>query len=207
MNAFATAVHERVEALDILMNNAGVGLGATFLDTRLEDWDWILGVNLLGVIHGCYYFLPAMVRRGRGGHVINVSSIAAFVAGEPLLAYSTTKFGVLGMSEALRGEMRSHGIGVTAVCPGIINTGIVEAARLRGEHGTPDARRRALELYKGRNYSPQRAAENILKAVQKNRRVAPISPEAWILYYLKRFTPGLLGWANRRLNAYLQAPG
>jgi len=68
MRAFSEAVHRWVEAIDLLMNNAGVGLGAKFLDSTLEDWNWIIGVNLMGVIHGCHFFLPAMVRRGAGGH-------------------------------------------------------------------------------------------------------------------------------------------
>ncbi len=102
MRDFAAAVHARVEAVDILMNNAGVGLGAGLLDTSLDDWDWILGINLRGVIHGCHFFVPPMVRRSRGGHVINLSSTAGYVASDALLAYSTTKFAVLGLSEALR---------------------------------------------------------------------------------------------------------
>jgi NADP-dependent 3-hydroxy acid dehydrogenase YdfG len=87
MRDFATAVHAQVAAVDILMNNAGVGLGASFLDTPLEDWDWITSINLMGVVHGCHFFLPPMVARRRGGHVINVSSAAAFAATEALSAY------------------------------------------------------------------------------------------------------------------------
>jgi len=199
MRDFADAVHERVEAVDILMNNAGVGLGAGFLDTTLDDWEWILGVNLRGVIHGCHFFLPAMVRRGRGGHVVNVSSSAGFAPSELLLAYCTTKFAVLGMSESLRDELSRYDIGVTAVCPGIINTAIVESARVRGEQASESARQRSIEAFRRRNYTPERVAENILKAVQKNRAVAPIAPEAWLMYYLRRFTPGVLAWVNHRL--------
>ena len=76
MAAFAEAVHAQVDAVDLLVNNAGVGLGGGFLDTSLKDWDWIVGINLNGVVHGCHYFLPNMVRRGRGGHVVIVSSVA-----------------------------------------------------------------------------------------------------------------------------------
>lgn len=199
MRAFAEAVHQRHAALDLLINNAGVGLGASFRDTPLEDWDWIIGINLMGVVHGCHFFLPPMIARGQGGHVVNVSSAAGYVATEPLCAYATTKFAVLGFSEALREELERYGIGVTAVCPGIINTPITRRARLRGAGATEEARQRMVAFYERRNYTPERVAENILKAVQRNRAVAPISPEAWVLYYLKRLSPGLLRKVNRWL--------
>ncbi len=199
MRAFADAVHQRVAALDILINNAGVGLGASFRDTPLEDWDWIISINLMGVIHGCHFFLPPMIARGQGGHVVNVSSAAGYVATEPLCAYATTKFAVLGFSEALREELERYRIGVTAVCPGIINTPITRTARLRGPGATEEARQRMVAFYERRNYTPERVAENILKAIQRNRLVAPISPEAWIMYYLKRLSPALLRRVNRWL--------
>jgi len=193
---FAAAVHAQVDAVDILMNNAGVGLGAGFLDTSLEDWEWIVGINLKGVIHGCHFFLPPMVARGHGGHVINVASAAAFIATEALAAYSTTKYGVFGLSEALRDELQRHRIGVTAVCPGIINTAITASSPLRGANDTPEMRQRMIAIYQRRNYGPERVARNILKAVQRNRAVAPISPEAWAMYYLKRWAPGLVARLN-----------
>ena len=199
MEAFAAAVHERVEAVDLLVSNAGVGLGGGTLHTSLEDWRWIVGINLFGVIHGCHFFVPAMVRRGRGGHVVNVSSAAGYVASEALAAYATTKFGVYGFSEALRQELRRHRIGVTTVCPGIINTPITSSSPLRGPEATPAARAYMIETYRLRNYPPERVAENILRAVQRDRAVAPISPEAWIMYALKRLSPGLVAWVDRRM--------
>jgi NAD(P)-dependent dehydrogenase (short-subunit alcohol dehydrogenase family) len=197
MREFAAAVHAQVKAVDLLMNNAGVGLGAGFLDTDLDDWEWFVGINLNGVIHGCHLFIPPMVARGHGGHVINVASAAAFVATAAAAAYSTTKYAVLGLSEALRDELACHRIGVTAVCPGIINTPITETARMRGPIATPEVRRQVVEFYRWRNYGPERVARNVLKAVQRNRAVAPVSPEAWAMYYLKRLVPGLLARLNR----------
>jgi len=199
MRVFADEVHAQVPALDILMNNAGVGLGASFVHTSLDDWDWIIGINLRGVIHGCHFFIPKMIERGRGGHVVNVASAAGYVGTEPLAAYCTTKFGVVGLSESLRDELPRHGIGVTTVCPGIINTPITESSPMRGPTATPEARRRMVETYRRRNYGPDRVATNILRAVQQNRAVAPISPEAWVMYFLKRLAPGLLARINRTL--------
>jgi NAD(P)-dependent dehydrogenase (short-subunit alcohol dehydrogenase family) len=200
MGAFAAAVHERTPAVDILVNNAGVAIAGGFLDTSLDDWDWIVDINLKGVIHGCHFFAPAMVARGRGGHIANVASLAGYVANEPLAAYAATKFAVVGLSEALRDELGRHGIGVTAVCPGIIDTPITSNARLRGSvMEASGARQQMIDAYRRRNYGPERVAENILKAIARNRAVAPISPEAWLFYYLKRFAPWLMRFLNARL--------
>ena len=199
MRAFAEVVHARVPAVDLLVNNAGVGIGGGFLDTSLEDWDWIVGINLMGVVHGCHFFVPPMVKRGRGGHVVNLSSAAGYLATAALTAYCTTKFGVLGLSEALREELQPHGIGVTAICPGIVNTNITRTSPLRGAIDTPENRERMVDAYQRRNYGPERVALNILRAVQRNRAVAPITPEAWGMYALKRLSPGFTGWLSRKL--------
>jgi len=202
MRAFAEETHAQVGALDILMNNAGVGLGAGFLDTTLEDWDWIVRINLLGVVHGCHFFVPPMAARGAGGHVVNVSSAAGYLPAQALCAYVATKYAVLGLSEALRIELREHGIGVTAICPGIIDTPITRTARLRGRYAAEGQREQMIEAYRKRGYGPERVAENVLRAIQRDRAIAPVSPEAWIGWYLKRLSPALasrlMAWAERR---------
>jgi NAD(P)-dependent dehydrogenase (short-subunit alcohol dehydrogenase family) len=199
MREFADAVHAEAGPVDLLVNNAGVGLAARFLDTEPEDWDWIISINVMGVVHGCHFFVPPMVARGAGGHVANVSSMAGYHASPALAAYSATKFAVLGLSEALREELRPHGIGVTAICPGVINTPITRSARARGAADDPKIRERMVSLYERRNYGPDRVALNILKAVERNRSVAPIAPEAWVAYAIKRVSPRLAGWAARRM--------
>jgi NAD(P)-dependent dehydrogenase (short-subunit alcohol dehydrogenase family) len=204
MRALADEVHQQRAAVDVLVNNAGVGLGATFLETPLEDWEWIVGINLWGVIYGCHFFIPPMVARGRGGHVVNVASAAGIAAAPQLSAYCTTKFGVVGLSEALREELRPHGIGVTVVCPGIINTPIVQTSRLRGLSAAPDARARLAAVYARRNYGPERVARLILKAIARNRALAPITPEAWAIYFLKRLSPRLAAWVGRASSARLE---
>lgn len=180
MRGFAEETRAEAGVLDILMNNAGVGLGASFLDTSLEDWDWILGINVRGVVHGCHFFVPPMVERGTGGHVVNVASAAGFLPAEALSAYCTTKYAVLGLSEALRTELRRHGIGVTAICPGIIDTPITRSSPLRGRYAAEGQREEMTEAYRKRGYGPERVAENVLKAIRRNRGVAPVTPEAWI---------------------------
>jgi len=212
MQAFAEAVHARVPAVDLLINNAGVAIAGGFLDTSVADWEWILGVNLRGVVLGCHAFVPAMVRRsreagrgaaGRGdaGHVVIVASAAGFAASQALAAYCTTKFALLGLAESLADELRGEGIGVSAICPGLIDTPITRSARLRGPYDRPEVRERMVAGYRRRGYGPERVAVKMLEAVAAGRLVAPVSPEAWALYYLKRFAPGLL----RRLGAGLGA--
>jgi short-subunit dehydrogenase len=143
-----------------------------------------------------------MVERGAGGHVVNVSSAAGYLPSEALSAYVTTKYAVLGLTESLRGELRRHRIGVTAICPGIIDTPITRTSPLRGKLAVDGQREEMVEAYRKRGYGPERVAENVLKAIQRNRGIAPVSPEAWIAWYLKRLAPGLvsrlMSWAEGR---------
>jgi NAD(P)-dependent dehydrogenase (short-subunit alcohol dehydrogenase family) len=199
MRAFAEAVHTEIPAVDILVNNAGVAVGGAFVDTPLDDWNWIVGINLMGVVHGCHFFVPRMIERGAGGHVVNIASMASYVAAGGMSAYNTTKFGVRGFSEALRVELAMHGIGVTVVCPGVINTPIVERMRLRGPGDTEENRQRGIDFFERRNYPPSRVAAGILDAIRKNKAVAPIAPEARLFWYLVRFFPGLVRRISRKI--------
>jgi short-subunit dehydrogenase len=200
MAVFASAVHARFDCVDLLINNAGVGLVAGFLETTLADWERLVAINVMGVVHGCHNFVPRMVERGRGGHVVNVASQAGFQANPALTAYSATKFAVFGFSEALRGELRPHGIGVTAVCPGIINTSITRSSPVRGV--SPDERQaRLARLYERRGYGPEKVAVHLLRAAERDRAVAPIAPEAHLSYALSRLAPPASRWLAARLAA------
>jgi len=199
MTAFADATFGHFGGVDIVVNNAGVGLVGGILDTSLKDWDWLVSINLMGVVHGCDAFIPAMINSGRGGHVVNMSSAAGLLANPQLSAYSATKFAVLGLSEALRVELKPHSIGVTAVCPGVINTAITTTSPIRGT-GDADARRQRLATaYQRRGYTPERAARNILSAVGRNRAVAPIAAEAHAMYVLSRVAPPLARFVAARM--------
>ena len=206
MGGFAERTLAELGRVDVLVNNAGIGLGGFFVDVPLAEWDTILGINLKGVVNGCYFFVPKMIESGTGGHVVNIASMAGFVASPGMTAYTTTKFGVVGFSEALRAELATRGIGVTAVCPGVIDTPIVRSASVYGSSATPENRERAIQMFEKRNYGPDRVARGILKAIQKNRAVAPISPEAWAGYWIKRLFPWLVA-ALGRLSARRQEQG
>jgi NAD(P)-dependent dehydrogenase (short-subunit alcohol dehydrogenase family) len=194
MQAMAAKVRKQHGALDILVNNAGVGLAGDFLSTTMEDWQWVLGINVMGVVHGCKLFAPDMVAQGHG-HIVNLSSAAGYYAAPDMSAYSASKHAVLGMSESLRAELADKGVGVSAICPGVINTGIVASSRMRGAAG--HAQDKIVAFYRKRNYGPELVAEAILDAIAHNRAVLPVSPEAWALYGAKRFTPSTLEFINR----------
>ncbi|MCV7254848.1 MULTISPECIES: SDR family NAD(P)-dependent oxidoreductase [Mycobacteriaceae] len=197
MAVFGKTTIEQFGAPDLLINNAGIAVIGGILDTTLADWGRLLGVNVMGVVHGINAFVPAMAERG-GGHVVNVASAAGLLANPQLGGYSATKHAVVGLSEALRIELAPHGVGVTAVCPGIIDTAITRNSAYRG--GDAAARKaKTAKTYARRGYTPARAAANILKAVDRNRAVAPIAPEAHVMYVLSRIAPPLA----RRLSALM----
>lgn len=193
MEALANWVEKELGAPDIVVNNAGIGLSGSLLDTSVKDWQQVLGVNLWGVIHGCRLFARQMVDQGRAGHIVNVASAAAFMPSRMLPAYATSKSAVLMFSECLRAELGDHGIGVSAICPGIIDTPITRNTRFVGVDNEEQDRRRqhAHKLYQRRAFTPDRVAQAIVEAVEKNRAVVPVSPEARGMQWLGRFTPSL----------------
>jgi 2-hydroxycyclohexanecarboxyl-CoA dehydrogenase len=188
MADLADRVHTDHGVLDILVNNAGVGISGDFLDTRLDDWDWIVSINLMGVVHGCHAFGPAMVGRGRG-HVVNMSSGLAYIPHHAESAYVTTKAGVLAFSRALRADWHKHGVGVSAVCPGVINTPIVRTTRYRGEQADPESVAEVQEAFATRGHPPELVARAVVGAVQRNRSVVPAGREATAGWYASRFLP------------------
>lgn len=204
MRALADQVGETEGVVDVLVNNAGIGSAGRFLDTSLETWRKVLDVNLMGVIHGCKVFLPAMVARGRGGHVVNLSSLAGYFAPADMSVYATSKFAVLGFSESLRADMSRENIGVTAICPGIIHTGIIGSTILEGDPAERETRARIESFYAKRGFGPERVAEAIVDAVHRNDAVRPVSPESWAMYFAKRMAPSVVARLSRIENPFAQ---
>ncbi|MBA2807465.1 SDR family oxidoreductase [Streptomyces sp. KM273126] len=194
MEQLAQRVAKRYGVVDVLVNNAGIGLSGSFLDTTPEDWKKVLDVNLGGVVHGCRLFGRQMAERGQGGHIVNIASAAAYLPSKTLPAYSTSKAAVLMLSECLRAELAGHGIGVSAICPGFVNTNITSTARFAGVDADEEKRRRkkAARLYGLRNYPPEKVADAILRAVVRNEAVVPVTPEARGGRLLSRFAPKAL---------------
>jgi short-subunit dehydrogenase len=202
MKTFADKVHAHTPAADVIVNNAGVAVSGTFLETSLDDWDWLLGINLKGVVHGCHYFVPKMVDRGAGGHVINIASIFGIYAPPGVTAYVASKFGVRGFSLSLREELAPHKIGVTAICPGMINTAIVADARTKASMA--GRKSKVIETFK-KGLSPDKVAEAILAAVHSNPPVRTVGTDARVVAALTRLAPRTMmkvgGIVQRRLSA------
>ncbi|MGW7275610.1 SDR family oxidoreductase [Streptomyces sp. NPDC054864] len=194
MEKLAEKVAREYGVVDVLVNNAGIGLSGSFLDTSAEDWRKVLDVNLWGVIHGCRLFGKQMAERGQGGHIVNTASAAAYQPSKALPAYSTSKAAVLMLSECLRAELAGQGIGVSAICPGFVNTNITATARFAGVDAEEEKRRqkKSSRLYGLRNYPPEKVADAILRAVVKNQAVVPVTPEARGAHLMSRFTPKAL---------------
>ncbi|WP_333716668.1 SDR family oxidoreductase [Gordonia sp. (in: high G+C Gram-positive bacteria)] len=198
--AFAAQVRERHGVADIVINNAGIALAGSALAATDEQVDKLLAVDLRGVITGSREFGRQMVERGVGGHIVNVSSAAAFTPSRDLGLYSAAKAGVLMFSESLRGELTEHRIGVTAICPGIVDTNIVRSTRIAGVDAETEAaqRDRLDKLYRKRGFTPDRVAADIVKAINANKAVAPVTAEAKVGYRVYRFAPWISRLGARR---------
>lgn len=183
----AAEVEAQLGPVGVLVNNAGVGMTGRFLDTTVDDWEWIRSVNLDGLINTSHAFVPLMIERG-AGHVVNVSSGLAYTPRATEPSYVTTKAAVLALSQCLRADWRRHGVGVSAVCPGIINTPIAGTTRYIGEEGS-EARRARTEKLFSRGHAPEVVADAIAAAIDKDKAVVPVGFEARVGWWFHRLAP------------------
>jgi NAD(P)-dependent dehydrogenase (short-subunit alcohol dehydrogenase family) len=139
LEALAQKTLEAFGAVHLLCNNAGVGTEAAIWESTIAEWEWILGVNLWGVIHGVRVFVPLMLAQDTECHIVNTASLAGLISGPGLGAYKVTKHGVVALSETLHHELAERGakVKVSVLCPGIVNTRIMESARNRPGHLPP----------------------------------------------------------------------
>lgn len=130
----ADEVEAKLGPVELLFNTAGVSIFGPLQNATYDDWDWQLDVNLKGVINGIQTFVPRMIERGNGGHIVNTASMSAFVALKGTGIYCTSKMAIRGLSECLALDLADHGIGVSILCPGAVNTNIHEAVLTRPAH-------------------------------------------------------------------------
>lgn len=183
--AFARAADETEKVfgpVDLLCNTAGVSIFGPIQDATYDDWDWIMNVNVGGVINGIRTFVPRMIERGAGGHIVNTASMSAFVPLPGTGVYNTSKYAVRGLSEALRLDLESTGIGVSLLCPGAVNTNIHEAVLTRPEHlsetgyyGADEEVFKRLKSVIEVGLDPVDLAEFVLAAVKNN--------DFWVIPY------------------------
>jgi len=179
---------------DVVVNNAGIAIVGPLLAHTEEDWQRIIGVNLLGVVRGCRLFGAQMAERGSGGHLVNIASAASYAPSASLPAYATTKAAVRMLSECLRAELAAYGIGVTAICPGFSSTPIARAARYVGfpAGAEEQVRENTVRALRRRRFPPEKVALAVMRAVLRDRPVVPVNAEARVSYALSRLAPGAL---------------
>jgi len=166
--ALADRVEVRFGAVDVLCNNAGVVVHGGLERATHQDWAWVMGVNLWGVVHGLEAFLPRMIARGAGGHVVNTASMAGLIASQGLGVYNTTKYAVVGLSETLAKDLRPYGIGVSVLCPMGVDTRIRDAARNRPPalRNPPGAVPAGEVTLMGRTLDPETVAAQTVLAIR-----------------------------------------
>jgi NAD(P)-dependent dehydrogenase (short-subunit alcohol dehydrogenase family) len=168
----------------LVINNAGVGAGGMPIgEVGLDDWQWVLKVNLWGPIHGCHVFAPILREAGYGG-IINVASAAAFGAAPGMAAYNVSKAGVLSLSETLAAELSGTGVNVMVLCPTFVKTNIVEAGRISDK-----STQMASRLMRWTGFSPERVVRTCLDTLDRGGLYCTPQPDARIGWGIKRFTP------------------
>jgi NAD(P)-dependent dehydrogenase (short-subunit alcohol dehydrogenase family) len=171
VQALADRAFGEFGAVHVLCNNAGVALWGGLESATHRDWEWAMGVNLWGVIHGIEAFVPRMIARKEPGHIVNTASMAGLIASQGLGVYNTTKYAVVGLSETLQKDLRGYGIGVSVLCPMGVKTAIRQSARNRPPELRNAGEREAggaVELI-GRSLDPEHVAERVLRAIHANR--------------------------------------
>ncbi|APB00072.1 SDR family NAD(P)-dependent oxidoreductase [Nocardia seriolae] len=191
LEAFAEYVESAHGVPDVVVNNAGIVVGGPFFEIRPADLHRIAAVNLTAIVHGCKLFGAQMAARGRGGQLVNVSSMAAFAPMRLGTPYAFTSAAVRHFSETLRTELAAERIGVTVVCPGLIATNLAATATLATLRPEQVAITRQL-VVKGMTLlgmHPDRAGRKIVEAAEHNRALVPLRLESWLAHRLTRAFP------------------
>ncbi|MBA5607703.1 SDR family NAD(P)-dependent oxidoreductase [Duganella sp. FT3S] len=189
MARFAADVHAAVGPLDVLVNNAGIAYLGPFVHTPLDWWHKVMQVNLMGVVHGCHFFLPAMLGAPGPRHVVNVASAAALAPACNMSAYAASKHAVLGLSDSLALEHAQSQVGFSVICPGVINTPI--AAMQGGNVArviSAGQVERLGQYYRDKGASPDVVAHAIVDAVRRGKGMALPGPYARLIYHLRRLS-------------------
>ncbi len=182
----AESVREAHGGLDVLVNNAGVAVGGTLLETPAEDWSWVMEINLMGTVHGCRHLLP-LIEPGPRAHVINVASFAGLAAAPGIAAYGVSKSAVVALSEMLRAEMHSRGVRVSVLCPAFVQTRLLESFRA----SDPRLQKRVARWMENSPVAPEDVAGMVYRAVGRRRFLLLTHGNTRWLWRFRRFFPGL----------------
>lgn len=189
VEALAALADARFGGTDLVANNAGVGVGGSVGSVSLRDWEWVVGINLWGVIYGCHAFVPRFKRQG-SGHVLNIASAAGLLSAPDMAPYNVTKAGVVSLSETLYGELAPRGIGVTVVCPTFFISAIVEGSRFtstKGDGGSEAMTKAAKDMMAHTKVKASDVAEAaLLSCARDELYCVPMADARW-------------GWRAKRL--------
>ena len=203
VEALAREAERLLGGVDLVINNAGVAVGGSIGDNPIEDWQWVVGVNLWGVIHGCHVFTPRL-RAQQRGHILNVASAAGLLCMPNLGPYNATKSAVVALSETLYAELAPDGVGVSVLCPTFFQTNIANAARLDGNAELLDTVRQLMASARVQADDVARAA---LDGVARgDLHILPHADGRW-LWRLKRLNPGVFQRLTPKLLAWRAARG
>lgn len=200
---FARAVHETHGSLDVVMNIAGIAIWGSISTLGDEHWRRCIDVNLMGPIHVLRCFVPPMIEARRGGHIVNVASAAGLFGLPWHAAYSASKFGLRGISEVLRFDLARHRIGVTLVCPGAVDTGLVRSVQIVGIDATTPEVAKMRARFQKHAITPARAAEQILEGIRRNRYLVLTSLDVRVGYWVQRLCAWPYEIAMRLMNDQL----
>jgi NAD(P)-dependent dehydrogenase (short-subunit alcohol dehydrogenase family) len=202
--AFAGEVHAIAPSMDVVMNIAGISTWGKIEQLEHEHWRRTIEIDLIGPISVLECFVPPMIEARRGGHIVNVASVAGLFGLPWHAPYSAAKFGLRGVSEVLRFDLRKNRIGVSLVCPGAVKTPLVGTVEIVGVDRDNPKMRRLIALFERRAVSPETVAEKILEGIEKNRYMVFTSPDGRFLHWLQRkFSPPyelLMRVMNRELD-------
>ncbi|HEY2167703.1 MAG TPA: SDR family oxidoreductase [Jatrophihabitantaceae bacterium] len=207
VRAFADDVHALTDALDAVINVAGIAIWGTVTSLTHEQWRRVIDVNLMGTVHIIESFVPAMVHGNRGGHLVNVSSAAGLIGLPWHAAYSASKFGVRGISEVLRFDLARHRIAVTLVCPGGVDTPLTESVEIAGINTASPVVRKARGAFQRRAVSPDVAAARIEAGMLRRRYLVYTSEDIRLIHAVQRYLPPLYVLIMRMFNRAADAVG
>lgn len=182
----ADEIHAEAGSMHIVMNIAGVSAWGTVQNLEHRQWKTMVDVNLMGPIHVIETFLPPMIAANRGGHLVNVSSAAGLIGLPWHAAYSAGKFGLRGVSEVLRFDLRRHRIGVSLVCPGGVATPLTETVEIAGVDKSSPVFQKFHAGFRRRAVTPERAAQAILDGVRKKKYMVYTSRDIAVVHWLQR---------------------
>jgi NAD(P)-dependent dehydrogenase (short-subunit alcohol dehydrogenase family) len=188
--ALGAEVHALAPSMDVVMNVAGISTWGKIEQLEHEHWRRTIEIDLMGPISVLECFVPPMIEARRGGHIVNVSSVAGLFGLPWHAPYSAAKFGLRGVSEVLRFDLRKNRIGVSLVCPGAVKTPLVGTVDIVGVDRDNPKMRKLIALFERRAVTPESVAEKIVEATEKNRYMVFTSPDGRILHWIQRkFSP------------------